>query len=150
MLLVIIFASTKLLCNFFFVIDDPYYPVRLVSSNNKESKGCVQFFHQATWGSLCDVSAVSISDSNVICRTLGFNGANLPSSCSSYPSISYYSQPVWLSNIDCSEEMSSVTDCSHSEYGLHLCNGHTQDVGIDCKGIYTNGELNCVTISFPL
>ena len=117
-----------------FSLDEPYYPVRLVSSNGKESEGCVQLFHNNTWGSFCGESSLSTTDANVLCRTLGFPSASTVTACSGYPSASYYSQPVWLSNIECDGEEKSIMECSHSPYGLHSCEGHTQDVAVKCKG----------------
>ena len=117
--------------------DEPYYPVRLVNmgdSNDKDGEGCVQFFYNNTWGSLCGASTVSPNDADTICRTLGFPSADLTTTCSGYPSTVDYSLPVWLSNIDCTGQELSVDGCSYSTFGAHSCEGHTQDVAVKCKG----------------
>ena len=101
-------------------------------------EGCVQFYHSNTWGSLCNDNGIitSMITADVICRTLGFEGAadSEPVSCSGYPSASYSSLPVWLSNISCSGNEVSISECSHSDYGLHSCRNHDNDVAVSCKG----------------
>ncbi len=77
---------------------------------------------------------MAANDANTICRTLGFPSADSFPSCSGYPSISDYSLPVWLSNIDCTGQDVSITECSHTLFGAHTCEGHTQDVSVRCKG----------------
>lgn len=126
------------LFNKFYFSDDPYYPVQLVS--NKDNEGCVQFFHNHTWGSFCHADPGSLTTvSEVICRTLGFPSANTASQCSGYPSSPDYSLPVWLSNVSsCTGHESSILECSLGHYGVHACKGHTHDVTVSCKlpGLY--------------
>lgn len=120
-----------MICTIF--LAEPDYPVRLVSptgSNTNENSGCVQIYHQRTWGSLCNYTSFSQSDGRTICRTLGFAGANSSSACSGLSSI----EPVWLSDISCNQSTISVEECSHSTYGVHMCTQHTMDIAIICNG----------------
>ena len=129
-----------MICTIF--LAEPDYPVRLVSPTGSlnESNGCVQIYHQRTWGSLCNYTSFSQSDAHAICRTLGFVGANSFSSCSGLSSI----EPVWLSDISCNQSATSIEDCSHSQYGLHMCTEHSMDIAVTCNGNMKECVFNIV------
>lgn len=100
----------------------PEYPVRL----SHASSGCVQLYHQYTWGALC-TSHLSLDDAHTICRTLKFPAAStLTSNCQS--SLSFR----WPLNVQCqSSSSSSFTDCTLSNYYISPCTNYT----VHCQSI---------------
>lgn len=112
--------------------DDPYYPIRLMGDNDNE--GCVQYFYDNTWGSFCHLNLTGLTPvANVMCRTLGFPSADSVSHCS----VSSGDSPVWLSDVTCTGDESSIMECSLGKHGIHSCEGHTHDIAVTCKGLQT-------------
>ena len=70
--------------------------VRLV--NGTLSSGTVQIFYDEKWGTVCDESW-DITDANVVCRQLGFSGAD-HSVSSSHESLQ--AGHVWINKVNCS------------------------------------------------
>ena len=97
----------------------------------------VEIYHPTLgWGTVCQLflniryQLLTITEASVICRQLGFSGAN------TIRYGNYYgkgSGPVLLSNIKCSGNESFIWDCSHNGWNnpLPLCN-HDYDLGVDC------------------
>ncbi|KAI6656892.1 hypothetical protein LOD99_16194 [Oopsacas minuta] len=77
------------------------------------AEGNLQVFYNGTWGEVCD-EHWTISDANVACKQMGFARA---------VSIPYYGvfesepEPIWLSNVMCTGNESSLLECSHDDIG---------------------------------
>lgn len=59
---------------------------------------------------------------------LGYRGATLPTcggAC--VPG----SGPIWISDVVCKGNESTIDDCTHGEWGSHKC-GHGMDAGVVC------------------
>ena len=70
------------------------------------------------------------NDANVVCRQLGYPGALEVRS-------DYYgpgSGPIWLDNVACLGNETSLYNCTHNGFGLHNC-GHDEDIGVVCQGM---------------
>ena len=101
--------------------------VRLVDGSSP-NQGRVEVYHQGAWGTVCH-NAWDERDATVVCGMLGYP---LGSSycCSSY---GCGSDTIWLDNVSCQGNESSIVDCKHSEWGINNCT-HASDAGVYCYG----------------
>ena len=103
-------------------------PVRLVGGNS-ENEGRVEIYYNNTWGTVCGGYTWDQSDSNTVCRQLGYTGATR-----SYlsPLINQENAPVWMDRVGCSTLSICLGKCSFTGFGNNRCK-HTQDVFVNCK-----------------
>ena len=109
--------------------------VRLVSPTNSLSSGRVEVFYNGTWGTICDDSW-DLQDAEVVCRQLGYNGA------SSAPVDALFRKgtgPIWLDDVHCEGNETSITQCSHRGWGVHNC-GRGKNAGVVCRQL--KGQLD--------
>ena len=109
--------------------------VRLVNSTNSLSSGRVEVFYNGTWGTICDDSW-DLQDAEVVCRQLGYNGA------SSAPVDALFGKgtgPIWLDDVHCEGNETSITQCSHRGWGVHNC-GRGKNAGVVCR--HLKGQLD--------
>ena len=93
----------------------------------------MEVYYNGTWGTVCD-DGWDINDARVVCRQLGFSDAETV-----YQS-GYFGRPngpIWLDDVVCRGDESSLFSCSHSGFGVHNCL-HGEDAGVGCKD--TGGE----------
>jgi len=52
---------------------------------------------------------------------------------------------IWLDEVECMGDETSIADCRHNPWGSHNC-GHNEDVSISCNGLDDSKSLyaNCV------
>ena len=100
--------------------------VRLV--NGTLSSGTVQIFYDQKWGTVCDESW-DITDANVVCRQLGFSGAD-HSVRSVYESLQ--AGHVWINKVNCSGRESLLYNCKHSGWRTRGCS-HNRMAGVSCS-----------------
>ena len=87
----------------------------------------MEICHNGEWGTVCD-DYFDIADANVVCRQLGYSGA-----------IRYHSYfgrgsgHIWLDNVECLGNETTLDACAHNGFGIHNCN-HKEDVGVVCQG----------------
>ncbi|KAG7281941.1 hypothetical protein CRUP_002999 [Coryphaenoides rupestris] len=130
--------------------------VRLINGfSNNLCSGRVEVYHNSQWGTICDDSW-DLNDAQVVCRQLG---------CGNATATAYFglgTGPIWLDEVRCVGNESSITDCTHQEFGSHDCN-HSEDAGIICDGGSTmnsmasptmpntlqNNTVNSTTSHFP-
>ncbi|XP_060906299.1 deleted in malignant brain tumors 1 protein-like isoform X2 [Labrus mixtus] len=102
--------------------------VRLVNRGNQSCSGRVEIFHRGQWGTVCD-DQWGLADAQVACRQMGCGRAL------SAPSVAYFGQgsgPIWLDEVGCSGNETSITECRHSGLGVHNCN-HIEDASVVCE-----------------
>ena len=94
---------------------------------NISSAGRLEIFHNGTWGTVCDDGANNTM-ANVVCQMLGWDSGG---------EVKYRfgggTGPIWMDDVNCSENETSLFDCQHIGWGVHNCD-HSEDVGIVCSG----------------
>ncbi|XP_072222468.1 scavenger receptor cysteine-rich domain-containing protein DMBT1-like [Leuresthes tenuis] len=110
-----------------------------VSGPNRCS-GRVEVFYSRAWGTVCD-DGWDMQDAAVVCRQLGCGRAE------DAPRKAHFGQgagPIWLDDVACSGNESSLPECSHRGFGNHNC-GHGDDAGVVCSAAIASSNPNPLT-----
>lgn len=103
-------------------------PLRLVAGRNKY-EGNVQLQYEGEWGYVCG-EGWDMKDADVVCKQIGSVGAVEVKTFRDYSVCR-----VWLDQVNCVGNESSIWDCSHT--GLAMFKGActaTEYAGVECKG----------------
>ena len=103
--------------------------LRLEGPLSTNGIGRVEVFHNRQWGTICD-DGWDINDARVVCRQLGYPNAVEALQGKSVPN--RYGR-IWLDDVACAGNETSLTNCSHGGWGIHNC-GHGRDAGVECSG----------------
>ena len=99
------------------------------------SQGRVEVFYNGIWGTVCG-DYWDLNDAKVVCRQLGFEGALV-----AVVSSEFSGKKVWLSNVQCERNESSLADCAHSRWGRVRCPSR-KDAGVVCiTGNFSNSWI---------
>ena len=102
--------------------------IRLTGSNIT-SEGRVEVYHSRLWGTVCD-DGWDLNDANVVCGELGFYGAIAVHGQAHF---GQRSGAIWLQNVRCRGNESSLSSCPHGGWGsIHNCS-HSDDSGVVCQ-----------------
>ena len=104
------------------------------------SEGRVEVNYFGLWGTVCNDSSWDLNDAMVVCRMLGYTSV-----LAAHVKYGQGSGNVWMSNLACTGNESSISECVHRGWGQTPCS-HSQDAGVNCgsecylyaTGTYTN------------
>ncbi|XP_025755302.1 uncharacterized protein LOC102078007 isoform X6 [Oreochromis niloticus] len=123
---------------YYYYYDRHYYdagvicsgPIRLTGSGSSQCSGRVEVFHNNRWGTVCD-DGWDLNDAGVVCRQLNCGSAlEVPQSAH----FGAGTGQIWLDNVTCSGNESSLTECQHSGFGSNGCE-HGQDAAVICSAV---------------
>ncbi|XP_039885384.1 deleted in malignant brain tumors 1 protein-like isoform X8 [Simochromis diagramma] len=103
-------------------------PIRLTGSGSTRCSGRVEVYHNNSWGTVCD-DGWDLNDAEVVCRQINCGSAlEVPQSAH----FGAGTGQIWLDNVTCSGNESSLTECQHSGFGSNRCE-HGQDAAVICS-----------------
>ena len=104
---------------------DQFNKLRLVDGVN-EVQGRIEIEYYDTSGTICD-DYFTIYSANVACRRLGYVAASRV-----ITNVARGSDPIWMDNVQCIGNESSLEMCPHSGFGNVGGCSHAEDVGVEC------------------
>ncbi|XP_071807421.1 uncharacterized protein [Asterias amurensis] len=102
--------------------------VRLQGVDNSALQGRLEVYHEGAWVSVCDPSW-DIRKGDVVCRQLGFSGGAMSTDTNAV--FGQGTSTSWLTDVTCSGNENSLTECMDLTYGTNMCS-HGTDVGVRC------------------
>ncbi|XP_069125491.1 LOW QUALITY PROTEIN: uncharacterized protein [Argopecten irradians] len=116
--------------------------VRLVGGRGPH-EGRILIEHTGVNGTVCD-DYFDEGDARVVCRTLGYrNGMKMDTS-----SYGQGEGEIWLDDVACTGEESTLWECPDLNWGTHNCN-HGEDVGVMCT-MEEDLPISSTTTAAPL
>ncbi|KAH9512856.1 Neurotrypsin [Bulinus truncatus] len=107
-------------------LDCVYNEFKLVNGS-RPWEGRVEVLRNGLQGTVCD-DQWDEKEVAVICMSMGFRyGGEI----ASQGRFGHGTGPVWLDDLDCSGNESSLNECKHSKWGVSNCE-HSEDVGVVC------------------
>ena len=91
----------------------------------------MEIYYRGSWGTVCD-DGWDIDNARVVCRQLGY------ASALSAPHSARFGQgsgKIWLDDVQCQGNESSIGICRHLPWGVHNC-FHREDASVICASKY--------------
>ena len=110
-----------------FKLDSTLASLRLIGGSGP-GEGRVEIYYNDTWGTVCDDNWDK-NDARVVCRQLGYSFAV------SAPHSARFGQgsgKIWLDDVQCQGNESSIVNCRHRPWGENNC-GHHEDASVICS-----------------
>lgn len=99
-------------------------------TNTSFSAGRLEIFINSAWGSVC-ADSFNMTDADVACRQLGYEGAVSTDTSFHTPYGRGTDGPVWLDEVNCSDDLLHLLSCANDGIGEHDCD-HFSDVAVEC------------------
>ena len=74
----------------------------------------------------------NLTAANVVCRQLGYPGALRVTP--SYTTTRSYTNQIWLDDVQCTGNETSINQCSHNGFNIYDCNFNADQVRVECIG----------------
>ncbi|XP_053957246.1 uncharacterized protein LOC128862566 isoform X1 [Anastrepha ludens] len=107
-----------------------------LEGGRSSNEGRLEVRYRGEWGTVCD-DDFGLKEAQVMCNSMGFYG--LPTIVKSIYGPG--SGPIWLDQVSCYGNETSLDQCSHWTWGEHNCN-HTEDVGLKCTAGVPKQKIN--------
>ena len=91
----------------------------------------MEVLYNGEWGTVCD-DYWNLTDAGVVCRQLGYHAADLAYQTAHFGA---GTGPIWLDDVRCRGNESTLDQCDHSGVGNHDC-VHGEDAGVACQSEY--------------
>lgn len=99
-----------------------------ITNGSTPLEGRVEVRHFGVWGTVCDDDFDDHS-ATVICNSLGYRG---PARAGKGGQFGSGKGPIWLDQVGCIGNESSLTKCLHNDWGVHNCE-HSEDATVICS-----------------
>lgn len=114
--------------------------MRLVDGPSR-TEGRVEVKYRGVWGTICD-DDFGLREARVICRQVGLGNGTAQVRKNKYK---VGTGQIWLDQVVCSGNETSIDDCMHWRWGEHNCS-HQEDVGVSCGApAQTSAQLRLAT-----
>nr|XP_036221751.1 uncharacterized protein LOC106616975 isoform X2 [Bactrocera oleae] len=101
------------------------------------NEGRLEVRYRGEWGTICD-DDFGFKEAQVMCNSMGLYGTPTIVKNKYGPG----SGPIWLDQVSCYGNETTLDQCSHFTWGEHNCN-HTEDVGLKCTlGVPPQKEIS--------
>ena len=108
--------------------------LRLIGGSSY-NEGRVEVYYNGQWGTVCD-DGWDDTDAGVVCRQLGFGSSGTAIGSAGF---GQGSGPIWLNNIICIGNESTLAICGHAGINISRTCNHLNDAGVRCNGLLGNG-----------
>ena len=107
----------------------------------------MEVHHNGEWGTVCG-DEWDLNDAQVVCSELNFGNAI---AAQHHAFFGEGSGEIWLDNLNCVGNESTIGECSHRGWGIEYCR-HSEDASVKCSagnisakhipysGLFTRGE----------
>ena len=102
----------------------------MIGGGNRTNQGRVEVSTNGTWGRVCD-DEWDLKDADVVCRQLGYGRAVTAAKAAAF---GRGQGKIWMNNVRCTGDESSLTQCAHNGWG----NGNCNDASVVCATGKTN------------
>nr|KAF6374164.1 hypothetical protein mPipKuh1_009403 [Pipistrellus kuhlii] len=116
-----------------------------LQEGNTTCAGRVEVWHEGSWGTVCNDSW-NLDSAQVVCRQLGCGSALKALKEAAF---GLGTGPIWLSEVKCKGNESSLWDCPAKSWGNSDC-GHKEDAAVMCSGNETKESSNAKGNALPV
>ena len=108
-----------------------------LTNGTRDGQGRVEVEYAGLWGTICN-NSFDINDANVICRSMGYPGAE---STHSMAPFSGGEGVIWLDNLSCHGNESTLDECPGIVWGAQNC-FQSESAAVTCTGAVLYGHMH--------